>query len=62
VRKNFEGFTKHEINMAHEARRLQGMIGNPTDRKFTGMVHEKLIANCPVTVHDVQNANKNFWS
>jgi hypothetical protein len=32
VRKNFEGFTKHEIKMAQEARRLQGMIGNPTDR------------------------------
>jgi hypothetical protein len=60
VRKNFEGFTKHEIKMAQEARRLQGVIGNPTDREFTGMVHEKLIANCPVTVHDVQNAHQLF--
>ncbi len=60
VRKNFEGFTKHEIKIAQEARRLQGMIGNPTDREFTGMVREKLIANCPVTAHDVQNANQNF--
>jgi hypothetical protein len=60
VRKNFEGFTKHEIKMAQEARRLQGMIGNPTDREFTGIVREKHIANCPVTVHDVQNANQNF--
>ncbi len=60
ARKNFEGFTKHEIKMAQEAKRLQGMIGNPTDREFTGMVREKLIANCPVTVHDVQNANQIF--
>jgi hypothetical protein len=60
VRKNFEGFTKHDFKMAQEASRLQGMIGNPTDRDFTGMVHEKLIANCPVTVHDVQNANQIF--
>ncbi len=47
VRKNFERFTKHEIKMAQEARRLQGMIGNPTHREFTGMVREKHIANCP---------------
>jgi hypothetical protein len=54
VKKNFKEFTKHEIKMAQEARRLQGMIRNPTDRKFTRMVREKLIANCSVTVHDVQ--------
>ncbi len=40
VRKNIEGFTKHEIKLAQEARRLQGIIGNPTDREFTGMVRE----------------------
>ncbi len=60
VRKNFEGFIKHEIKMAQEARKLQGMIGNPMDREFTGMVHEKLIANSPVTVHDVQDAYQIF--
>ena len=32
------------------ARRLQGMIGNPAEKELTGMVREKLIANCPVTV------------
>ncbi len=26
----FEGFLKHNIEKAQEARRLQGMIGNPT--------------------------------
>jgi hypothetical protein len=60
VRKNFEGFTKHDIKMAQETRRLQGMIGRPTDREFAGMVREKLIANFLVTVHDVQNANQIF--
>ncbi len=43
VRKNFEGFTKHEIKMTQEARRLQGMIGNSTDREFTGMVRKNLL-------------------
>ncbi len=57
VRENFESFTKHVIEKATEARCLQGMIGNPTEREFTGMVHEKLITNCTVTVRDIKNAN-----
>jgi hypothetical protein len=36
------------------------MVGNPTKREFMGMVHEKLIANCPVTVRDIHNANQMF--
>jgi hypothetical protein len=36
------------------------MIGNPTKREFAGMVREKLIINCPVTVHDINNANRIF--
>jgi hypothetical protein len=31
VRGNFEGYTKHNIKKVQEARRLQGMIGNPTE-------------------------------
>jgi hypothetical protein len=57
VRANFEGYTKHDIKKAQEARHLQEMIGNPTERDFMGMVCEKLIANCPVTVRDIQNVN-----
>ena len=60
VRDNFEGHTKHDIAKAKEARRLQGMVGNPTDKEFKGMVREKLITNCPVTVQDVENANRIF--
>jgi hypothetical protein len=54
---NFEGYTKHDIKKAQEARHLQGMIGNPTERDFVGMVCEKLIVDCPVTVRNIQNAN-----
>jgi hypothetical protein len=36
------------------------MVGNPTDREFNGMVREKLITNCPITVKDVENANPIF--
>jgi hypothetical protein len=60
VRGNFEGYTRHEIKKAQEARRLQGMIGDPTERELKGMVREKLIANFPVTVQDVHNANRIF--
>ena len=61
VRDNFEGHTKHDIAKAKESRRLQGMVGNPTDKEFKGMVREKLITkNCPVTVQDVENANRIF--
>ncbi len=58
VRGNFEGYTKHNIKKAHEARHLQGMIGNPTERKFEWMVREKLIANCPVTMRNIQNVHQ----
>jgi hypothetical protein len=36
------------------------MIGKSTEREFVGMVYEKLITNCPVTVHNVNNANRIF--
>ncbi len=36
------------------------MIGNPTKQEFVGMVREKLITNCPVTVQDVHKANQIF--
>ena len=42
VRDNFEGHTKHDIAKAKEARRLQGMVGNPTNKEFKGMVRENL--------------------
>jgi hypothetical protein len=60
VRDNFEGHTKQDIVKAKEDRRLQGMVGNPTDKEFKRMVREKNITNCPVTVQDVENANHIF--
>jgi len=57
---NLEGYTRHKIEKAKEARRLQGMIGNLTEKELAGMVHEKLIANCPITVQDVHNTNRIF--
>jgi hypothetical protein len=53
VLKNVDRFTKLNIKMAQEARRLGGMIGNSTEREFNGMVHEKNNANSHVTVRTV---------
>ncbi len=60
VRENFEGYTRHDVERAREARRIQGMIANPTKREFAGMVREKLLTNCPITVRNVENANQIF--
>ncbi len=60
VRGNFEGYTPHEVERAREARRIQGMIANPAEREFARMVREQLLTNCPVTVRDVDNANRIF--
>ena len=50
VRENFEGYSRHKVKKAKEARRIQGMIADPTKREFDGMVCEQLLTNCPVTV------------
>jgi hypothetical protein len=55
VQGNFKSYIRYEIKKAQEGRRLQGMIGNPTEQEFVGMVWEKLITNCSVTVQNVYN-------
>jgi hypothetical protein len=60
VRENFEGYTHHKVEREREAQRIQGMIANPTEREFAGMVREQLLTNCSVTIHDVDNTNQIF--
>ncbi len=60
VMENFEGYTRHDVKRAREAQRIQGMIANPTKREFSGMVREKLLTNCPITIRKVENANEIF--
>jgi hypothetical protein len=36
------------------------MIANPTEREFAGLVRERILTNCPVTVRNVDNANRIF--
>ncbi len=60
VRENFEGYTRQDVERAREARRIQEMNANPTEREFSGMVREKLLTNCPITIREVDNANQIF--
>jgi hypothetical protein len=36
------------------------MIGNPTECKFEGLVRERFLSNCPVTISDVRHAHQIF--
>jgi hypothetical protein len=43
VWENYEGYTKQEILKAKEARRAQGLIGNPSKANFREMVRGNMI-------------------
>ena len=52
VHENYEGYTMQQIHNAIEARKFQMVMGYPSHRDFVGVVCEKLLPNCPVTVSD----------
>ena len=66
IRGNYEGFTKREVKKAREARRLQGMLGYPSERDFKQMAKEKerVSTSIPrksnVSSKDVANAKAIF--
>ncbi len=60
VRGNYEGYTKKEILKANEARRAQGMIGNPSEKDYKGIVSGNLITNCSITTTNISNARAMF--
>jgi hypothetical protein len=49
VQQNYEGYTKRKVLEAKVARQAMGMIGNPREEDFKGMVRGNMIHNCPVT-------------
>ena len=60
MRGNMDCFTKREVKDACAARKAQAMLGNPTNCKFLGMVHNNMITSCPVTPTTVTNAHNIF--
>ena len=60
VSSNYEGFTKKDIKAANAARKLQGMIGSPSEKDYRGMVISNMIKSCPIYSTDVSNARTIF--
>ena len=63
VHSNYKGFTKKDIKAAKAAkaaRKVQGMIGRPSEKDYGGMVSSNMIKNCPIDSTDVSNARAIF--
>jgi hypothetical protein len=56
VHENYKGYTKRKILKAKEVQRAQGLIGNPSESNFKGMVRGNMIRNCPIISNNVTNA------
>ena len=66
IRKNFEGFTKREVERAKEVRKLHNHLGQLSETELKGMLQEKdkvshaLLRNCDLTLTDMENAKAIF--
>ena len=60
LKENMEGFSQDEIERAKQARRLYHSIGAPSLRNFKYLIKSNQIQDCPVTVADINNAEKIF--
>ena len=60
VCENRKGFNQREYGRAVEARKLMHIVGAPTTENFKSMLRQNVIANCPITTKDVDNAEKIF--
>ena len=57
---NRRGFNQREYSRAVQARKLMHVVGAPTTENLKSMLRQNVIANCPVTSTDVDNAEKIF--
>ena len=60
VCKNFEGFTRKQVNTAFLACKAQAMMDHPTYNKFKEMVRSQSFTNCTMKIKDITNANAIF--
>ena len=51
-----EGFSSRQIQQAKLAREFQAVVGNPSTKDLKAILASNQIANCPVTVEDVDRA------
>ena len=57
VNDNKSKISVHDFSKAKIARALQRRFGRPTTKDFIHYVSANLIPNCPITVHDINNAD-----
>ncbi|KAL7462937.1 hypothetical protein ACHAXS_003308 [Conticribra weissflogii] len=60
IQGNAEGYTKRQVNEAHEARRAIAMVGGPTEAEFTQMVRRNHLPHCNITPDAIKRANSIF--
>jgi hypothetical protein len=60
VAKNRKGYTLRQFERAKVARKLYHIVGTPTMNNFKSLLQMNIIQNCPVTVKDVNIADKIF--
>jgi len=53
---NSEGYSKRQIAQAKQARDLQAVLGNPSTKDLKTLVQSNQLANCPVTIDDIERA------
>ncbi len=58
VKGNMEGFTERQVRYAKLARKTAAILGYPTEENFKYALRQKLFKNCPLTIDDVNNAEK----
>ena len=60
VKENRSGFSDRQYIRAKAARELYHNVGSPTVDNFKSLLKMNVIKNCPVTIDDVNNAEKIF--
>ena len=60
VTENRKGYTLRQFERAKEARKLYHIVGTPTMDNFKSLLRMNIIKNCPVTVEDINIAEKIF--
>jgi hypothetical protein len=57
---NRKGYTERQFINAKRARKLYHILGCPTVENYKHILRQKIIKNCPVTIEDVNIAEKIF--
>ena len=60
VKERSEGYSLRQVNLAKAARELQAKVGHPSTADLKNIIKSNMIMNCPVSVADVDRAEKIF--